>query len=143
MRNRPLIVATVAVVAATLVGCGGPAAGTTPAPPSIPFSVIPPEPVVQAVFDAAKSGDTSKLAHLCDPTGRNDQDTQDICDLANAPDDSSSVRAFRRDFSKGAIRNTDVTGSKSTIDFTYGPDGTKTGKMTLVQRDEKWYLSGY
>ncbi|MCW2631601.1 MAG: hypothetical protein JWR88_563 [Pseudonocardia sp.] len=145
MRTRPLLAATLAVVAAAVVGCGGSAAGRTPTARSAPLNFVPPEPVVQAVFDAAKSGDIAKLADLCDPTGRNDQDTQDICDLAKGDPakESAALEAFRRDFSKAAIRNTDVTGSKATIDFTYGPDGTKSGKMTLVERDQKWYLSGY
>lgn len=137
---RPLLATIAALLAVTVVGCGGAAARTPSTPRSASQNIVPPEPVLQAVFDAARSSDVSKLAELCDPTGRNDQDTQDLCDLA---DHESGVDKFRRDFATGAIRNTDVKGSKATIDFTYGPDGTKTGRMTLVQRDEKWYLSGY
>ncbi|MBA2308973.1 MAG: hypothetical protein H0W01_06705 [Pseudonocardiales bacterium] len=141
MRTRPLLAAIVAVVALALAGCGGESARSPTAARPASLQAVPPEPVVQAVFDAARSGDTSKLGELCDPTERNDQDTQDICDLAKKKS-GSAVDKFRQRFAKGAIRSTEVTGSKATIDFTYGPDGMKSGRMTLVQRDEQWYLSG-
>lgn len=139
---RPLLAAIVLLLAVSVVGCGGAAAGKRPANArSASQNVVPPEPVVQVVFDAARSGDTSTLGELCDPTERNDQDTQDICDLAKKKS-GSAVDKFRQRFAKGAIRSTEVTGSKATIDFTYGPDGMTSGRMTLVQRDEQWYLAG-
>ncbi len=41
-----------------------------------------PEAVTTAIFEAARTGDDSELASLCDPLGENDGDTrQYICEM--------------------------------------------------------------
>ncbi len=141
MRVRPLLPATVAALAVLAAGCGGTAGGSSPtvnssvAPGSVDFSR--PEPVLQAVFDAARSGDTSQLAKLCDPNGKNDGDTKKLCRVTGG---GHEFESFKSDFAKGSIINTELGDGKAEVYFSYGPDGTKDGVMNLIQRKGKWYL---
>ena len=100
----------------------------------------PPESVVQAVFDAAKSGDFSGLKNLCDPLGENDGDTQAICGLAT---DAANRDEFVQYFSTGKVNGSaqiSPAGDKAQVPFLLGPDGDSEGTMTLVNRDGQWYL---
>ena len=45
------------------------------------FLALTPEAVLQALFDAAQSEDTSVLGSLCDPHQQNDGDTDCLCAL--------------------------------------------------------------
>jgi len=100
-----------------------------------------PESVVNAIFAAAKSGDDSKLAGLCDPTGDNDGDTRDIC---NAKKGSKDWAEFEKYFAKGAVKGSPrIDPETAVVDFTFGPDGKMQETMNLVKRDGKWYLSSF
>jgi len=99
-----------------------------------------PESVVQAIFDAAQSGDLSSLKGLCDPLGENDGDTQAICDLAT---DAANRDEFVQYFFTGKVNGSaqiGPAGDKATVPFLFGPDGDSEGTMTLVNRDGQWYL---
>ena len=103
----------------------------------------PPESVVQAIFDAAKSGDFSGLKDLCDPLGENDGDTQAICGLAT---DAANRDEFVQYFSTGKVNGSaqiSPAGDKAQVPFLLGPDGDSEGTMTLVNRDGQWYLFGF
>jgi hypothetical protein len=102
-----------------------------------------PASVLQAVFDAAQSGDFSALQNLCDPLGENDGDTQRICDLAT---DDTERASFVEFFEKAKI-NGDVQispdGSEAGVPFSFGPDGQEEETMKLINRDGNWYLSSF
>lgn len=111
-----------------------------------PIEVAPatsPESVVQAVFDAAISGDFGSLKEICDPLGENDGDTQMICDLAA---DDTNREEFVQYFATGKI-NGEVKispdGSEAEVPFLFGPDGDREETMVLINRDGRWYLFGF
>jgi tetratricopeptide (TPR) repeat protein len=112
----------------------------------MPVAVAPvtsPESVVQAVFDAATSGDFASLQALCDPLGENDGDTQMICDLAT---DEANRDEFVQYFAAGKINGDAMTspdGEKAEVPFLFGPDGTSDETMELINRDGQWYLFGF
>ena len=100
-----------------------------------------PEQTVEAVFEAAKTGNFDLLSGLCDPKGENDGDTKDICDLKNQP--AERQKLFKEFFSNGRIEgNASIEGDKAKVKIKFGPDGAKDETFNLVQRDGKWYLSG-
>jgi tetratricopeptide (TPR) repeat protein len=102
-----------------------------------------PESVVQAIFDAAKSGDFASLKNLCDPLGENDGDTQGICDLAT---DDTNREEFVQYFATGRISGDaqiSPEGDKAEVPFLFGPDGDREETMGLINRDGQWYLFGF
>ena len=98
-----------------------------------------PESVVQAVFDAAKSGEFAALEDLCDPAGENDEDTQMICDIAI---DESNREEFVRVFAAGktGVAQISPDGTEAAVPFLFGPDGDSEEIMQLINRDGQWYL---
>jgi tetratricopeptide (TPR) repeat protein len=111
-----------------------------------PIEVAPatsPESVVQAVFDAAKSGDFAPLKELCDPLGENDGDTQMICDMAT---DDTNREEFVQYFATGKISgeaSISPQGDRAEVPFLFGPDGEREETMELINRDGQWYLFGF
>jgi hypothetical protein len=102
-----------------------------------------PEDVLQAVFDAARSGDFSGLADLCDPLGENDGDTRIICELAT---DETNREDFVAYFASGSIADQpqiSPDGTRATVPFLFGPDGDQKETMELIKRDGQWYLLGF
>jgi len=102
-----------------------------------------PEAVVQALFDAARSGQFDGLADLCDPRGENDGDTQMICDLAGEETNRASfVEAFEAgELLGGAEISPDGTAAQ--VPFVFGPAGDQEETMELINRDGQWYLYGF
>lgn len=101
-----------------------------------------PESVLGAVFQAASSGRYEALAGLCDPKKENDGDTQRICDVGKA--EASAQEEFAQWFKTGKITGeATISGDSAEVPFSFGPDGSKTETMRLVQRDGKWYLAGF
>ena len=111
-----------------------------------PIEVAPvtsPESVVQAIFDAAKSGDFAPLKALCDPLGENDGDTQMICDTAT---DDTNREEFVEYFATGKTSgNAKISpeGDKAEVPFLFGPDGDSEETMGLINREGQWYLFGF
>jgi hypothetical protein len=102
-----------------------------------------PASVLQAVFDAAQSGDFAALQNLCDPLGENDSDTQMICDLAT---DNTERASFVEFFEKAQINGDaqiSLDGSEAEVPFLFGPDGQEEETMKLINRDGNWYLSSF
>jgi hypothetical protein len=102
-----------------------------------------PEGVVQAIFDAAQSGDFSALGDLCDPQGESDGDAQIICDAAT---DEASQEEVARFFAKGKITgDAEISGdgNQALVPFLFGPDGDVEETMVLIKRDGQWYLLGF
>jgi len=102
-----------------------------------------PEEVVQAVFDAAQSGDFAAVGDLCDPLGENDSDTQIICGAAT---DDTSREQIIEFFAKGKINgDTQISpnGNEAQVPILFGPDGDREETMVLIKRDGRWYLLGF
>lgn len=99
-----------------------------------------PEAVLQAVFDAAKSGDFAALGGLCDPLGENDGDTQAICDLASDESDRESFVSTFQSARMAGPPQIGADGNTADIPFLFGPDGDQEETMVLILRDGRWYL---
>jgi hypothetical protein len=104
-----------------------------------------PASVVGAIFAAAQSQDFSPLAGLCDPLKQNDNDTQMICDLAT---DEAERGSFTDAFAQGKVAGPATISSEGAdqiaeVPIVFGPDGSQQETVKLVQRDGKWYLSGF
>jgi tetratricopeptide (TPR) repeat protein len=102
-----------------------------------------PEGVVQAVFDAAQSGDFSALEGLCDPLGENDGDTQMICDVAT---EDANWDEFLEYFAAGRVSGEaqiSPGGDSAEVPILFGPDGDQEETMTMINRDGRWYLFSF
>jgi len=98
---------------------------------------VTPEDVVNSIFAAAKAKDYSGLSKLCDTDA--DSDSKKICDLQD-----KDKASFEEYFSKGKIDgNATINGSEAAVPILFGPDGTKSETMNLVQKDGKWYLKSF
>ena len=111
-----------------------------PASSGVDFS--DPIAVVQAVFDAAATGDFSALAGLCDPLGENDEDSAMICAIT---DNHASRDSFVEYFGKGKIVGEAILhgDDQAEVQFLYGPGGDEPETVHLIKRDGKWYLLGF
>lgn len=99
-----------------------------------------PVKVVEAVFEAAKTGDFSGLSGLCDPTGANDGDTKQICNIGQAPKDKQDE--FVKYFEKGTVvGEAEISGENAKVKILFGLKGNKKEEFDLVRIDGKWYLS--
>jgi hypothetical protein len=99
-----------------------------------------PVKVVEAVFEAARTGDYSVLPGLCDPTGKNDGDTKAICFIGTLSEEDQAQ--FAKYFSKGKITGEpEISGDNAKVKILFGPRGTEDEEFNLVRIDGKWYLS--
>lgn len=98
-----------------------------------------PASVLEAVFEAARSGDTSHLPGLCDPQQENDGDTRDICTMTpNHP----RWPQFRSVFVGGTIAGPPrIGGAGAEVDFYFA--GGKKETMKMVRRGSEYYLSSF
>lgn len=98
--------------------------------------------IMQTIFDAAKTRDFSKLSWLCDPTGNNDRDTRNICNMEFLPLEVQDE--FVEYFKNGKIiGNATIIGSNASVKFKVGSNGDKDEEMVFVKIDGKWYLEGF
>ncbi|MDP6943909.1 MAG: hypothetical protein QF464_07125 [Myxococcota bacterium] len=94
--------------------------------------------VVEAIFQAARTGDARYLPGLCDPRGENDGDTRDVC---RARPGAKGWKEFRTYFAKGKISgNIQIMDGKAKVPFLFGPNGKRAETMNLIERNGKWYL---
>ena len=114
-------------------------------PEAVQADLSTPEGTLKAVFEAARTGDFTGLAFLCDPLGENNLDTRRICDLAEAADGffrASFVEYFRSGKLNGeAVISVD--GNTAEVPFLFGPNGDQEETMRLIKRNGKWYLLDY
>ena len=97
--------------------------------------------VTTAVFDAARTGDDTALATLCDPQNENDGDTRRICEMNAAAHD---WREFVTIFEKGRVSGPAVIDQNTAeVPFLFGPDGMQPETMNLIRRGENWYLLSF
>lgn len=98
-----------------------------------------PQSVMQALFDAVKSGNLENLSYLCDPTGSGDGETKEICKMNSMPFEAK--KSFIEYFKNGAvIGNPIIIGDEASVNFTFGPNNSKTAEMKLIRLNGKWYL---
>jgi hypothetical protein len=98
-----------------------------------------PEMVMEGIFLAAKSGNYTGLDGICADNA--DGDCKSICSIATA--DAKKKEEFKSYFSTGITTNTELNGSKATVEFKFGPDGKKDEKMELVLVNKKWYIQSF
>lgn len=98
-----------------------------------------PEKTLTAVFDAARTGDTSKLISLCSADG--DGDVKQICAMtAQHPEWAEFAKVFK----DGKVTApAAITGNEATVEFSFGPGGTEKETMQFTNVDGKWLLSGF
>lgn len=127
MRHIAFVVASLTLTSA----CGGASAPDQSTP----------EGTLQAVFDAAKSGDDQFLALLCNATAGGDGDTKRICAVKkDAPEWGKFVAAFKDGKIGGGAS---VDGDEAKVPFKFGPGGQEDEKMRLKRVDGKWYLGSF
>jgi len=101
-----------------------------------------PEAVTAAIFTAARTGDDTALARLCDPEGKNDGDTRRyICEVTV---DGARWIEYVSYFAKGKVSApARITGDTAKVPFLFGPDGKKKETMNLIRRGKKWFLLSF
>jgi hypothetical protein len=98
-----------------------------------------PRDVAEAIFNAAKSGNTEGLAALIDVDADNDSRM-----IAQAARDKTILEEFRKYFAKGRVKDEPViNGEKASVNILFGPDGTHEEKFEMVKREGKWYLVSF
>ena len=99
-----------------------------------------PAAVLQAVFDAARSGDHSQLESL--GSSGPDGDVQMILGVAKG--DEKIKTMFVTFFGKGKVVGTPrIQGDKAEVDFLFGPDGKKPETMNLIKEGGQWRLHSF
>lgn len=94
------------------------------------------------IFDAAKSGDFSKLKSLCNAGLEQDTDSKKICEVADGGEDLKKM--FREYFSKGKVKGEPVIeGDNAKVNILFGPDGTKEETFNMQKKDGKWYVTSF
>jgi hypothetical protein len=112
-----------------------------------------PQSALEAVFKAAKTGNTDGLASLCDPDGENDGDTECICAFDGAYSRNRCREQFPQKEFKAAFQDAKISGEAmlthqegvelAEVPFLFGPGATRKEVMRLVKRGEKWYLLSF
>lgn len=101
-----------------------------------------PTGVANTIFDAAKSGDYSKLKSLCDASLEPDGDSKKVCEVADG--DEKLKTMFKEYFSKGkVVGEATVEGDDAKVNILFGPDGTKEETFNMKKKDGKWYLMSF
>ena len=136
--KRYLLTATLALFA---IACSSDEGGDKASGFSKAVDFSNPSSVVTAIFQAAKNGDSSQLAGLCDPQGEGDGDTKRLCAVKK---ESSDWGSFVEVFKDGKIVGSPkIDGNSAKVDFKFGPGGSRDETMNLVNRGGKWYLSSF
>lgn len=94
------------------------------------------------IFDAAKSGDYSKLKGLCDASLEADTDSKKVCEVPDG--DEELKKNFKEYFSKGkVVGEAAIEGDNAKVNILFGPDGTKEETFNMKKKDGKWYLISF
>lgn len=117
------------------------ATGCAPATPEPPTPFGDPAGVLEAVFEAARSGETDVLRGLCPADGSGDGDVRDIC--AMTPEDEGWDE-FVEWFALGRVTAAPmIRGDHATVRFVFGPGGATPEEMRLIRVEGRWYLSSF
>lgn len=94
------------------------------------------------IFNAASSGDYSKLKGLCDASLESDTDSKKICEVADGDEELKTM--FKEHFSKGKVVGTPtIEGDDAKVAIMFGPDGTKEETFNMKKKDGKWYIMSF
>lgn len=105
-----------------------------------------PQSVMEALFNAAKTGELGILAFLIPPDGIGDTDgdVERICSLGTRGSDSLLIIHFRDEFSKAKIIGEPVIHeNEAEVNFIFGPNLESSETMKLQKISDKWYLSSF
>jgi hypothetical protein len=122
------------ILASILISCkGGSGSGDSQSTPA---------GVANTVFDAAKSGDYSKLKSLSDASLEPDGDSKKVCEVSDG--DQKLKDMFKEYFSKGkVVGEATIEGDDAKVNILFGPDGTKEETFNMKKKDGKWYLMSF
>ena len=124
------------ISAAALIACNGASGSGSGGDQTTPTGVA------NMVFDAAKSGDYSKLKNLCDDSLEPDGDSKKVCGVADGDDEYKKM--FKEYFSKGkVVGEATIEGDDAKVNILFGPDGTKEETFNMKKKDGKWYLMSF
>jgi hypothetical protein len=101
--------------------------------PAIDFTN--PTKVVEAIFEAARSGKDDRLASLCLP-GEGDGDVRQICEMTTSHPKWDEFRMYFRD---GQV----IGMSGKGVQFRFGPGGGETEEMQMIYRGGRFYLGSF
>lgn len=94
------------------------------------------------IFDAAKSGDFSKLKGLCDDSLEPDSDSKMVCNVTDGDDKLKT--SFKEYFSKGkVVGEATIEGDNAKVKILFGPEGTKEETFNMKKKDARWYLVSF
>lgn len=101
-----------------------------------------PAGVAHMIFDAAKSGDYSKLKGLCNASLEQETDSKKICEVPEG--DEKLKNNFKAYFSKGkVVGEATIEGDDAKVNILFGPDGTTSETFNMKKKDGKWYLMSF
>jgi predicted small secreted protein len=101
-----------------------------------------PAGLANMIFDAAKSGDYSKLKSLCDASLDQDVDSKKLCEVADG--DEKLKTMFKEYFSKGkVVGEPTIEGDAAKVNILFGPDGTKEETFNMQKKDGKWFIMSF
>jgi hypothetical protein len=101
-----------------------------------------PRSTLEEVFKAARTGDFTRLPSLCDPEGRNDGDTKQLCQITNAT--LAAKQDFRLQFRLAhSLEEKYIDEDSAAVTFKFGKKAELIEKMKLVKRNDKWYLISF
>lgn len=127
---RPVIISAIAIGASLFTACGESQVGDAQSSP---------RKLAEAIFHAARSGNTGGLADLVDVDADIDAKL-----VAQAASDEGVREEFVRYFAKSQLKNEPVIdGEKATVDILFGPDGDKEETLEMVKKNGKWYLLSF
>lgn len=100
-----------------------------------------PADIMRTIFKAAKSGNFSSLSGLC-AEDDGDNDVKMICGIDN--ESSDKQEEFKEYFAKGkVVGEPTIDGDEASVEFTFGPDGSKEETMRMIKKGKKWYLRSF
>jgi len=121
------------VAAFAFAACNGKSGGADQSTPAGTANII---------FDAAKSGDYSKLKGVCDASLEPDGDSKRLCEVADGDDKLKT--SFKDYFSKGkVVGEPTIEGDDAKVKIMFGPDGTREETFNMKKKDGKWYLVSF
>ena len=101
-----------------------------------------PRNTVEEIFRCARTGDYSQIHLLCDPLGRGDGDTKELCSI-NLQSQAQKIE-FRNFFKLAYTIDQKIIKERGAeVNFKFGPRAQKNETMRLIKRNGKWYLNSF
>jgi hypothetical protein len=98
--------------------------------------------VIEAIIDAAKTGDFSQLAKICDPQGRSDKDASTICAVSTSTKEKQELfrKTFRNSVMLDEPRVIDAVNVAIRISY-MGVYHEERTVVYLTKAGDRWYVS--